>query len=129
TDAMRVAHHLRHVAWFEVGRTEWLRAAGLPYSEMEAGGVAFPVIALEVRYLAPARYDDVLEIETRLADHSQARISFSYSIRRKKDGHLLATGLRKHAAVDEAFRPCRLPENLEAILEGPRRILTPEGPC
>ena len=57
TDQMGIAHHAEYFAWFEVGRTELLRAAGLTYRDLEARGVHFPVIGTEARFLRPAYYE------------------------------------------------------------------------
>jgi acyl-CoA thioester hydrolase len=126
---MAVAHHTRHVAWFEVGRTELLRAAGFPYARLEQDGILFPLTGLEVRFLAAARYDDLLEIETRLESTGGARVAFAYTLRRSSDGEILATGRTEHAAVDRSFRPRRLPAPLRARLSGSDDFPAPDEPC
>jgi acyl-CoA thioester hydrolase len=129
TDAMAVGHHARHVAWFEVGRTELLRCAGYPYEKLERAGVALPIVGLEVRYRSPARYDDVLEIETHAEATTAVRVSFRYALTRPADGRLLATGRSEHAAVDAAFRPARLPAEVRKVLSGSAVYVTADGPC
>lgn len=110
TDRMGVAWHGHYLAWFELGRTEWMRAAGLPYGELEdRDGLRFPVVEIGARYRRSARYDDILEIETRLASVSGARVRFSYRVVRRGNEELLAEGFSEHAAVDRDGRPCRLP--------------------
>lgn len=109
TDAMAVAHHSRHVAWMEVGRVELMRAAGLSYAEMERDGISLPLVGLELRYRAAARFDDLVEIETSLARCSRARVAFTYRLSRVEDSLLLATARTDHAAVDVNLRPVRLP--------------------
>jgi len=115
TDRMGVAWHGHFLAWFELGRTEWMREIGLPYGELEdLHGVLFPVIEAGARYVAPARYDEVLDIDTRLTAFTAARVRFAYRVFRRSDGALLAEGFTEHAAVDRAGRPRRLPGDIRS---------------
>ena len=115
TDQMGIAHHAEYFAWFEVGRTELLRAAGLTYRDLEQRGVHFPVVGTEARFLRPAYYDDVLEVRTEVAGLSGARITFAYEIYRDGAGPI-ATARTEHAAVDAAGRPHRLPADVRERL-------------
>lgn len=116
TDQAGVAYHGEYFAWFEVGRTDLLRAQGLTYRELEQQGLRLPVIEVHARFLQPALYDDVLEIRTLLAAVSGARIGFDYAVHRGGTASALATGSTAHAAVDLAGRPRRLPESLRKLL-------------
>jgi acyl-CoA thioester hydrolase len=116
TDQMGMAWHGEYLAWFEVGRTDWLRARGFTYRDLEAAGLRLPVIAAEVRYLKPARYDDLLEVATILRKATGVRVSFAYEVRREGTAGPLATGLTEHAAVDATGRPRRLPPDLRRCL-------------
>ena len=116
TDQMGIAHHAEYFAWFEVGRTELLRAAGLPYRDLEQRGLRFPVIGTEARFLRPAYYDDVLEVRTALASLSGARIAFEYEVRREGAPGPLATARTEHAAVDANGRPRRMPGDVRERL-------------
>jgi acyl-CoA thioester hydrolase len=121
TDRMGVAHHTHFLVWFELGRTELMRDLGCPYSEVEEkDGILFPVAEAGARYLAPAGYDEVLEITTRLVSALGARVRFEYEIARVADGTQIATGFTVHAAVGRDGRPRRLPEGLRVRLAGPR---------
>ena len=62
TDQMGIAHHSNYIVWFEIGRTEYCRAAGLPYRSMEDAGLLILVTAVECRYRRPARYDDAVSV-------------------------------------------------------------------
>lgn len=118
TDRMNVAYHGHYLAWFEMGRTELMREAGCAYKELEdREGLFFPVISLGSRYLRPARYDDVLEVHTRLAQAGGARVRFEYELHRQADGALLATGFTEHAAVGPDGKAVRLPRPLLARLQ------------
>ena len=116
TDQMGIAHHAEYFSWFEVGRTDLLRGRGLPYRELEARGVRFPVIETQVRFLRPAYYDDVLEIATTVTSLGGARIAFAYEVRREGAEGPLATGVTHHAAVDGRGRPVRLPADVRSRL-------------
>ena len=116
TDRMGVVHHTHYFVWFELGRTELMREAGCPYGDLEDGeGVFFPVIEAGAVFRAPARYDEVVGIETRLVSVSGARVRFEYAVRRE-DGELLATGFTVHASCGGDGKPARLPERVRARL-------------
>jgi acyl-CoA thioester hydrolase len=116
TDQMGVAWHGEYLAWFEVGRTDLLRGCGCTYRDLEAQGLRLPVIEVQARFLQPARYDDVLEIRTRLTALGKVRVSFAYEVRREGTEGPLATGSTSHAALDREGRPCRIPEDLRRRL-------------
>ena len=116
TDQMGFAWHGEYLAWFEVGRTDWLRARGLSYRALEEEGLRLPVIEAQVRYMKPARYDDELSITTRVAAFAGARVEFQYEVRRADVPTPLATGSTVHAAVDPSGRPRRFPEELRRVL-------------
>ena len=116
---MGVAYHAHYLVWFELGRTELMRASATSYRELEdASGLAFPVIEAQARYLRSARYDEEVEIETRVARLTGARVVFDYRLTRVGDGELLATGRTIHASVGRDGRPVRLPRALrEQLME------------
>jgi acyl-CoA thioester hydrolase len=116
-DRMGVAHHRIHFVWFEIGRTELMREAGIPYAEVEAGGLYLPVIEASCAYHAPARYDEELRVTTRIAATSPVRATFAYRLERIADGRLLATGTTTHAAIDASGRPRRLPPAMRRLLD------------
>lgn len=116
---MGVAHHTHHFAWFEIGRTELMRDLGCPYGELEdAEGVFFPVVEAGASFRAPARYDEMLEIRTRLVDASGARVRFEYEVVRAGTCETVSSGFTVHGAVGREGRPLRMPDRV-------RRRLTP----
>lgn len=117
TDAMGVVHHANYFVWFELGRTEYTRAVGLPYREVEARGVRLVVIKAAARFHAPARYDDVVVIRTAVSDVSKATLTFAYEARLPA-GTLLVDGQTVHAATDLAGRVRRIPEEVRTALGG-----------
>jgi acyl-CoA thioester hydrolase len=116
TDQMGVDYYANYLRWFEVGRTEWLRAGGWSYREMEEIGLSLPVLEARCHYRKPARYDDEVAIDARGSLASPVRLRFDYQIRRAADGTLLAEGHTVHAAVDGTGRPRRLPERVRELV-------------
>lgn len=107
TDMMGVVYHGSYLPWFEIGRTTLLKEHGLPYRQLEADGFFLPVLEVQVKYLRPARYDDVITIVTKLAEKPTLRIRLAYEVLR--DEELLATGQTVHAFIDRAGKPVRPP--------------------
>lgn len=119
TDRMGVAHHTHHFVWFELGRTELMRDLGCAYGELEdRDGVFFPVVEAGAGYRAPARYDDLLEIRTRVGAARGARVRFEYEVRRAGTGELVSDGFTVHAAIGRDGRPMRIPADVRARLSG-----------
>ncbi len=115
TDQMGVVYYANYFVWFEVGRTDLLRGAGWTYREMEADGVALPVIEAHCDYKQAARYDDDLEIRTAGNLISPVRVAFTYEVVRPADSVLVATGRTVHASIDRGGRPCRLPDRVKVL--------------
>lgn len=117
TDAARIAHHAAFVKWLEVGRIEWLREQGLSYVELERRGYSLPVIGLELRYVAPARFDDALTIRTGLTDVRSRSATFVYEVvTSDKHPRQLANGTTKHICLLRG-EVARLPDELMARLD------------
>ena len=108
TDAMGYLHHANFINYYEMGRTELLRAQGGSYRDVEASGLFLVVVKLECRYHSPARFDDLLVLKTRLERVSAAKLEHSYRLFR--DDQLLATAYSVLACVDALGRVQRLPE-------------------
>ena len=116
TDKMGLAYNGHYLTWFEVGRTEFLRDLGLTYNEAEQSGVRLPVIETSVKFLKPARYDDVLTIKTCFGKKPGLRIKMVYEVWR--DTTILATGFTEHVFTDENLKPRKPPKGLlNKILE------------
>lgn len=115
---MGMAYHGAYLVWFELGRTEWMRESGCEYRRLEdEEHIFFPVVEASARFLSPARYDDLLEIRTRLIALSGVRARFEYSLRRPSDDRVLATGFTEHASIGSDGRPRRLPPELRERLQ------------
>jgi acyl-CoA thioester hydrolase len=116
TDQMGVVYYANYFVWFEVGRTELLRALGGTYKELEAEGIFLPVIEASCTYSQASRYDDELDIRTTGKLLSPVRMEFQYEVVRLADQVTTATGRTVHAALNGRGRPCRLPEKVRTAL-------------
>ena len=117
TDKFGSAYHGAYFAWFEVGRTDWLRERGMTYVDLMATGIHLPVISTEAKFLRPVGYDDRIEILTTLATVTGVRISFHYELRRENEAGILTRARTEHASVDGTGRPRRFPENILRLLQ------------
>jgi len=127
TDQMGVVHHSNYIRWFELGRTEMIRRAGISYKEMEELGLLLPVVDVRVKYRRPARYDEDVLVYTRISKLSPVVMEFTYEVRsfseEREDGELMVSGVTNHMWINEDWRPTRLNrrapevyEQLEALL-------------
>lgn len=109
TDADGVVYYANYLTYFEVVRVEWLRALGYPIPRILAEGVILPVVEARIKYLRPARVDDLLTIRATLASVGPASFAFDYEITRE-DGLLLVTGWTRLAVCErESTRACAMP--------------------
>lgn len=115
TDQMRVVYHANYLVWFEVARTDFLRATGWTYRDMEAEGTSLPVIEVGCTYRRPARYDDELDITAEGRLLSPVRLEFQYVVTRRADNEVVATGFSRHAALGPDGRPSRLPARVRDL--------------
>jgi len=115
TDKMGFAYYANFLVWFEIGRTELIRASGLAYKELEDMGYMLPVIEATCRYIRPASYDDLVTIRTSVSEFKGVRLGFTYEILR--DGVKLAEGGTMHAFMDSAGKPKKLPQELRERIE------------
>ena len=113
TDPMGFLHHGNYFAYFEMGRTELLRASGGNYRQMEEAGMLMVVVSIECKYRKPARYDDLLTLKTRVARVTPAKIEHEYWIYR--DGELLTEARSTLACVDRTGAVQRIPEAFESL--------------
>lgn len=113
TDQMGVVYHANYIVYFELGRTEFMRAHDVHYASMEQLGMRLAVVEVGVRYLRGARYDEDLAIETRLTEASGVRVRFEYRVLRSgptpdAPEELLAEGFTVLACVNADGRPTRI---------------------
>jgi len=115
-DPMGLLHHATYLVFFEMGRTELLRAGGRSYRRVEEEGLHIVVAKIDCRYYRPARYDDLLKVHTRLTRMTGAKMEHEYRVLR--DGELLAVGHATLAVVDRSGRVQRIPHWMRAPPQG-----------
>jgi acyl-CoA thioester hydrolase len=116
-DPMGVVYHTHYLDWFEAARTEALRARGLAYKSLEDAGILMMVTDATLRYHRPARYDDVVEVETTFAETDGPRIPIDYAVRRQGAPRVLVSGRVVLCCVSRAtMRPMPLPDAVRALL-------------
>lgn len=112
TDQMGYVYYGNYASYFEVGRVEWLRNFGVSYKEMEDNGIMLPVSNLNISYLKPTRYDDLITIKTTLKKIPTAKIEFDFEIFNEQN-ELLTKGYTSLVFIDmEKNRPTRCPKHL-----------------
>lgn len=135
TDQMAVVYHANYLNWFEIGRTEMIRAIGLSYSDIEKQGIYLPVLEARTRFVSPARYDDRIWIYARVVKFSSLRLEYEYEIRRCEDGTrwsadnadfgdqeerpgtLLNIGSTEHVWLSADWKPVRLNKAAPQVYE------------
>lgn len=117
TDKMKIVYNGNYLVYFEIGRTDLLRACGLPYAELEREGLMLPVLEAHVNYKTPAEYDDVLYIYASYTLEIKPTIRIDYVIKRGETD--IATGYTTHSFVrTETMKPVRPPNSFfDAVRE------------
>ena len=116
TDQMGVVHHTNFFVWFEEGRSDYFRFLGYPYRRMERQGIFFPVVTASCRYRSPARYDDLLALETSVAETGRGKVTFRYRLLSAENDRLLAEGSTTHGCVNRNGKPTRIPDDIRSLL-------------
>ncbi|MBX3228725.1 MAG: acyl-CoA thioesterase [Labilithrix sp.] len=114
TDLMGIVHHSSYLLYFEAGRVEWLRSRGVTYADWAAKGVHLPVVDVNVSYKSPARFDDLVTVETALTELRSASLKFGYRV--KRGDQLLVVGETRLACIDDASNLLRIPEPMRDVL-------------
>lgn len=116
TDQMGVVYHANYLVWCEVGRTDLIRSLGTPYGEIEKAGTVLAVAEAAVRFKRGAKYEDLVQVTTTVADVRSRTVTFAYDIR-LSDGTLLVTATTVLVAVRPDGRSTTLPLHLRQALE------------
>ena len=116
---MGIAHHANFMVWFEIGRTDFCRQAGFPYTEIERRGYILVVTEITCRFRSPYRYDDEVLIRTSIADAASRQLKFGYELFDGSGAELRASGTSSHLWVDrETRRPVRADAEAMKAFEG-----------
>ena len=114
TDMMGIVHHSSYLAYFEAARVAWLRRRGVTYARWAERGWHLPVVEASVRYRAPARFEDVLEIETVLTELRSHSLRYAYRVLRGEE--CLTEGETRLACIDSAHQLLRFPDEVVEVL-------------
>lgn len=104
TDRMGIIHHSNYIRWFEEARLDFMKQAGLLYTDMEADGILMPVVSVSCRYRTPVLFDEDVNIKVRFEEFNGVRAAYSYEIIKVADGSIAATGQSEHCFIDEKTR-------------------------
>ncbi|MCP4883283.1 MAG: acyl-CoA thioesterase [Flavobacteriales bacterium] len=112
TDQMGYVYYGNYAQFFEVGRVEWLRALGISYKSLEESGIMLPVIKLNINYIKPAKYDDLLTITTIMTNKPLVKIEFDFEVH-NENNELLTTGFTSLVFIDmKKNKPIKAPKYL-----------------
>jgi acyl-CoA thioester hydrolase len=117
TDQMRVVYHSNYLIWCEIGRTEFIRALGTPYAELERQNVSLAVVEASLRFHSAARYDNLIRVTTRITDVRSRTLTFEYVITNAETGEKFVTASTKLASLTRDSRLTALPETLRKVLQ------------
>ena len=117
TDNMGQAYYGNYFRWFEIGRSEMFRSLGLSYKAVEENGIFLPVSEAHCKYATPAKYDDILVIETSLDNKIKAGLKFEYKIYDGDGEILLAKGYTIHPCVNGEGKVVRPPRFIKDIFK------------
>ena len=112
---MGVVYHANYLIWCEVGRTDFIRARGMSYADIERAGIGLAVSDVSARFHAAARYDDLIRVRTTLADVRSRGITFDYVITHAGSGQRLVTARTALVSIDSTGRLVALPPNVRAL--------------
>ena len=112
TDALGIVYHTNYIKWFEIGRGELLRELGIPYSQIENMGYYLPLTEVNCHYLSPARYDQIVLIETQIIFVTRASIKFRFLIWDEKQEKTLVEGESVHACINKQGKIVRIPREI-----------------
>jgi len=116
TDQMGVVYYANYFRYFELSRSEYFRARGGSYVEVEKRGLMLPVVEASCSYRASARYDDLLVVKASVTKLKRASLEFTYEVRKDADAAILCTGRTLHACINREGRPTALPEDVVKLL-------------
>jgi acyl-CoA thioester hydrolase len=116
TDQMGVAHHANYLVWFEAARSEFCRAHGIDYPQMEQRGFLLPIVEVHCRYVAPAAYDEEVTVACHVIAAKRRTLRMGYRVSRGDT--VLATGETYQLVIGPDRRPRALPDDLYALFAG-----------
>lgn len=119
-DGMGIVHHSKYPVWFEAGRHDFLKKAGMPSHKLKEQGLLLPLTEMKCFYKSPARYGNEILVITSLTFISCVKVKFEYKVLGKADGKILANGTTVHAWTNKRIEPI----NVERVAPEVYRQLT-----
>ena len=117
TDQMGVVYHANYLLYYEMGRTEYMRARGYAYSEMEREGFSLAIVEASLKYHANVSYDEEIIIRTRIGDLTRVQVTFYYQVFKADGEVLLSEGSTRLACVGRDMKVKRLPKEMFEALK------------
>jgi acyl-CoA thioester hydrolase len=117
TDQMGVVYHTNYLIWCEVGRTDFIRARGMSYADIERSGVGLAVSDLKARFHGAARYDDLVRVRTTLADLRSRSITFDYVITNAETNERLVSASTTLVSIDKSGRLVAIPSTVRGLFQ------------
>jgi acyl-CoA thioester hydrolase len=112
---MGIAHHSNYPVWFEVGRTDFFKKIGFPYSEVESKGFLLPLTDMKCKFIKPAKYEDSIVIKTQISRIMHVKVCFHYDVYNKEVGTLIAAGETNHGWTDRQLNPLVIEEKFPEL--------------
>ena len=117
TDQMGIVHHSNYIRWMEEARIDFMKQAGLSYRKMEELGIVIPVLEVQCAYHSMVRFDDTVEILTRLTAYNGVKLALSYEMRNTAGGTLCTSGSSRHCFLTPQHRPLSLKRSFPDLHE------------
>ena len=117
TDHFGVVYYARYLDWFEAGRTEILREKGITYSQLEKQNLFAPVVEIKVNYRKPARYDEIVVLETTVEHVGNSSVKFAYKVLNKETNEILCEAYTVNVFINKEMKAQRIPDDVRKVLE------------
>src|SRR4051812_11745379 len=117
TDQMGVVYHTNYLVWCEMGRTDFIRKRGMSYADIERSGTMLAVADLNARFHGAARYEQLIRVQTSLAELQSRFIVFDYLVTNAETGARLVSARTSLVSVDASGKPRALPREIRALFE------------
>jgi acyl-CoA thioester hydrolase len=118
TDQMGIVYYANYLVWMELGRSEYCRAAGVRYTDMEReDGILLAVAEVHCRYASPALYDEEVVVATRVLESNPRMVRFGYQMREAGSGRAIASGETKHIYLGTDRKPKKIPEKYRGLFQ------------
>lgn len=115
TDKMGIVHHSNYIRWMEEARVYFFEIIGYNYSKLEEEGIISPVVEIECNYKVPTKFEDSVEIETKIKEFKGVKLVFEYLMKNCKNGQIVAQGSSKHCFINNEGKPIILKKDFPEL--------------